>query len=281
LRFEGAGENDVYNITAPFAFDGGLLIAGRVEARAVERSRIMFFEESGGVWKAVAGAPVFEGLQDPCVTFIKGELVIGGVNFPVKMADGGTGWRMEFYRGKTLGTLTRFFNGPDRMKDIRFTELADGRVGVFTRPQGEKGGRGKIGFTIAESLETLAPETLDAAPLLAPQCVAEEWVGCNEAHPLADGSLGVLGHIANFDAAGGRHYYAMAFRLNPFTSEATPPRMIAERGHFPEGAAKRPDLADVIFSGGLSRKADDSAILYAGLSDCEAGWAEIPDPFAE
>lgn len=29
------------------------------------------------------------------------------------------------------------------MKDVRLVELADGRVGIFTRPQGEKGAGGK------------------------------------------------------------------------------------------------------------------------------------------
>lgn len=281
LRFEGVGEDDVYNITAPFSFDGRVLIAGRVEARSVEHAKIMFFEESDGVWEKAEGAPVFDGLQDPCVTFIDGELIIGGVNFPVKMSDGGTGWRMDFYRGKTLETLRHFFSGPDRMKDIRFAALADGRTGVFTRPQGEKGGRGKIGFCIADSLDKLNAADLEAAPLLAAQCIDDEWVGANEAHLLPDGSLGVLGHIANFDATGNRHYYAMAFRLDPKTGEATAPEMIAERSFFPEGATKRPDLSDVIFSGGLSRRGDGTAVLYAGLSDCEAGCAEIPDPFAK
>ena len=42
---------DVYNITAPFLADGKTWIAGRVEARDSEYSRIGFFEESEGGWK--------------------------------------------------------------------------------------------------------------------------------------------------------------------------------------------------------------------------------------
>ena len=41
-------EKDVYNITAPFAADGKTWIAGRVEDRDSEYSRIGFFEERDG-----------------------------------------------------------------------------------------------------------------------------------------------------------------------------------------------------------------------------------------
>ncbi|MDR1789389.1 MAG: DUF1861 family protein [Opitutaceae bacterium] len=279
LRFAGTDGKDVYNITAPFAANGRLLLAGRVEERSVERSSVLFFEENNGVWRRAAGTPVFEGLQDPCVAFINGEWVFGGVNFPV-MSAGQPGWRMEFFRGKTPDTLRHFLSGPDRMKDIRLAQLTDGRVGVFTRPQGTVGGRGKIGFLAADSLERITAPALVSAPLLAPQCVDDEWVGANEIHPLPGGVLGVLGHIAHFSADGARHYCAMAFRFDPATRAAEPLRLIADRGFFPPGPAKRPDLADVIFSGGLSRDGNGSALLYAGLGDCEAGWTEIPDPFA-
>lgn len=35
LQYTGVGERDVYNITAPFEDEGGLVIAGRVESRGV------------------------------------------------------------------------------------------------------------------------------------------------------------------------------------------------------------------------------------------------------
>lgn len=43
LRFAGVGDRDVYNITAPFADDGALVIAGRVEDRTNEHSTTHFF----------------------------------------------------------------------------------------------------------------------------------------------------------------------------------------------------------------------------------------------
>ena len=187
---------------------------------------------------------------------------------------------MVFYRGKTLASLTPFFTGPDKMKYIRLKQLADGRIAVLTRPQGEKGGRGTIGFMTAKSLEDITAEAIEAAPLFTNQFQPQEWGGANEAHILKNGKLGVLGHIAYFDNHEHRHYYPMVFCVDPVAGKATPPQIIAQRKDFPEGPAKRPDLVDVIFSGGIRRNSDGTATLYAGLSDAEAGWVVIPDPFA-
>lgn len=279
LAFDGIARRDVYNITAPFELDGRRIIAGRVEDRNVELSEIVFFAEDRSVWRPVPCAVTFPGLQDPCVTFIGATLVLGGVRFPVPLADGTQGWRMEFYRGTSLNNLELFLIGPERMKDIRLVELADGRIAVLTRPQGEKGGRGQIGYFAASSLESISAAAIEAAPVFAHQCRADEWVGANEAHLLRNGKLGVLGHIACFDRHEHRHYYPMVFFIDPATGTSTQPEIIASRAEFPPGAAKRPDLVDVMFSGGLVRHEDETATLYAGLSDAEAGCARLPDPF--
>ncbi len=281
LFFSGVAERDVYNISAPFEIDGRRIIAGRVEPRDVEHSEIAFFAEDNGIWQPIRSAPTFPGLQDPCVTFIGGELVLGGVRFPVTVADGSIGWRMEFYRGPDLNRLKLFLRGPDKMKDIRLAELANQRVGVLTRPQGEKGGRGKIGFFVADNLEAITPTDMEEAPLFKGQCLEAEWLGANEAHSLANGMIGVLGHIAYFDALEHRHYYPMVFCVDPRSGQATAPEIIATRADFPEGPAKRPDLVDVIFSGGIVRSGGGIATLYAGLSDVEAGRLSLPDPFKQ
>src|SRR5579872_23996 len=84
LAFEPMNGRDVYNITAPFHFDGKMLLAGRVEKRETEFSEIVIFEESeSGKWKPFFTHPDFQGLQDPCVTWAGDELVLGGVRFPV------------------------------------------------------------------------------------------------------------------------------------------------------------------------------------------------------
>ena len=71
----------------------------------------------------------------------------------------------------------------------------------------------------------------------------------------------------------------MVFCLDPVTGKYSPLEIIAKREDFPAGVAKRPDLVDVIFSGGIRRLDDGMARLYAGLSDAEAGYVDIPDPF--
>jgi hypothetical protein len=279
LVFTGVGERDVYNISAPFEDEGELVIAGRVESRGSEHSEVYFFVQRDGKWTPREGAPVF-ALQDPFVSKIHGHLVFGGVQiFPHPTIEGTLGWRTVFYRGKNVASLKEFAKGPDGMKDIRLVELKDGSIGVFTRPQGEKGGRGKIGFTRIASLDDLTAEVIKSAPLLNNQFINEEWGGVNELHLLANGLVGVLGHIAYLDKEGNRHYYPMVFVLNPDTMETSNIELIATRSHFLEGPAKRPDLVDVVFSGGLIRKKDGTADLYAGISDAEAQKITIVDPF--
>lgn len=283
IHFDGVGDRDVYNITAPFAIGGETLIAGRVEARDTESAEAVFFtEESDRRWRPHASAPTFPKLQDPCITCIGGELIIGGVEFPVELPGRDTpGWRMSFYRGTALETLRPFLQGPDHMKDIRLVELADGRVGVCSRPQGARGGRGQIGFSTVDKLEQLTAAAIDAAPLLSGQFLPEEWGGANELHLLADGRIGVLGHIAWMQGTGAteeKHYYPMTFILDPTTNEHSPLKIIASRDDFPAAAPKRPGLRDIIFSGGLLRDGD-SAWLYAGLSDSAAGRVHIANPF--
>ncbi|MGY8823525.1 MAG: DUF1861 family protein [Candidatus Latescibacterota bacterium] len=285
IHCAGVGDRDVYNITAPFDIAGETLIAGRVEARDTELAETIFFAEGNDrVWRPRAGAPTFPKLQDPCIAFIQGEFVIGGVEFPIELPGRDTpGWRMSFYRGKSLDTLRPFLQGPDHMKDIRLVELADGRVGACSRPQGERGGRGQIGFVAVDSLDQLTATAIDAAPLLTGQFLSDEWGGANELHQLKDGRIGVLGHIAWMQGSGSteeKHYYPMSFIMDPATSEHTPLEIIASRDDFPATTPKRPGLRDVIFSGGLVRDGD-STWLYAGLSDATAGRVLIADPFGD
>ena len=281
IVFSGIGEHDVYNITAPFEDEGELVIAGRVESRDSEHSHVYFFVERNGRWVPREGAPVLE-LQDPFYTKIGGELVLGGVQiFPHPTIEGALGWRTVLYKGASIASLKEFAKGPDGMKDLRLVELRDGSIGVLTRPQGDKGGRGKIGWERISSLNELTIDVINEAPLLEGQFVDEEWGGGNQPHLLANGLVGVLGHIASFDSEGNRHYYPMVFALDPETGEISDIELIAARTHFLPGPAKRPDLIDVVFSGGLVRKVDGSADFYAGISDAEAQKITIIDPFLQ
>ncbi len=278
IAFSGVTDRDIYNITAPFQDEGKWVIAGRVEKRDSEASEVMFFENHDDQWILRENSPVFQ-LQDPFFTKIGEELILGGVEtFPHPTLQDALSWRTVFYRGNNIATLEKFFEGPDGMKDLRLVELKDGSIGIFTRPQGEKGGRGKIGFTKVRTLDELSIESIDSAPLFQ-QFLDEEWGGANEIHLLSNGLLGVLGHVARFDEAGDRHYHSMIFVVNPETGDYSNMRIIAERADFLEGPTKRPDLVDVVFSGGLVRKANGTAELYAGISDADAQVLLIPDPF--
>lgn len=281
LNFINVGDKDVYNITAPFELDGCRVIAGRVESRDSEYSKVMFFNDHGHAWSPISNAPVFD-LQDPFIARINNEIVLGGVEVWAKEDDpDALLWRTVFFRGEHINDLKPFAKGPVGMKDIRLVELKKGEIGVFTRPQGAIGGRGKIGFTMIDSLDDLNEEVIEKAPLIDNQFDDDEWGGTNEIHLLNNGMLGILGHIACFDDVGDRHYYSMAFMFDPNLKKSTPLKIIAARSNFEEGDYKRPDLIDVIFSGGLIRRNDGFAELYCGVSDAEAHMIIIPDPFLD
>lgn len=282
LSFSGVGKRDVYNICAPFPDEGEPVIAGRVEDRDKESSEVVFFVERGGEWVPRDGAPVF-ALQDPFVTFVGGELVFGGVEVYFDGDDPHyvTSWRTAFYRGRSVSQLRPFAKGPLTMKDIRLVELANGRIGVFTRPMMVEGARALIGYTEIGRLSELTEEVISSASLCKHQFLPDEWGGANEAHLLKNGKIGVLGHIACMEEDNIRHYYPMAYAYDPERHRTTPIKLIATRAMFPDGAAKRPDLVDVLFSGGLIRHPNGTASLYTGVSDAEAHVIDIPDPFLE
>ncbi|MBC1488856.1 DUF1861 family protein [Listeria sp. FSL L7-1485] len=280
LSLEGVLDKDVYNITAPFNWLGKVYIAGRVERRDSELAEIRFFEKTvDNHFRLVENTAVL-ALQDPFITFVQGELILGGVEvFPKETDSTKLDWRTNLYRVESLNKVEIILSGPVGMKDLRIKELADRRILVLTRPQGDKGGRGKIGATVINNLSELTNEKIATAPLLRRNFAGEEWGGGNEIHLLENGKVGVLGHIACFDEAGDRHYYSLSFQLNEDFTEIEQEKIIAERADFAPSEPKRPDLADVVFSGGLIRKSDGYAELYAGIGDADAQKIIIPDPF--
>ena len=291
LSFEGVGDKDVYNITAPFESEGRTYIAGRVEPRSTEHdSQVCFFEEKNGAWLLSPETPIFN-LQDPFVTKIGQELIFGGVEtFPHPDAhySGDLGYRTLFFRGKTLQTLAHFATGPDIMKNIRILALPDNKILALTRPQSpwvSGGDWGKIGMTILPQLEALTATNILNAKIIEGQFRDKEWGGADELYFLEDGKIGALGHIAyeefSSDNVRRKHYYAMIFTLELATNTVSPMRIIASRKNFPSGPAKRsPELEDIVFPGGLVRHKNGTTTLYTGLSDTQAGCLTIPrDPF--
>ncbi|MBI3556844.1 MAG: DUF1861 family protein [Deltaproteobacteria bacterium] len=287
LNFIGTDSRDVYNSTSVFqtTFRGEKVdvLLGRTEETHRETgTEAIFYVKDGKVWKPLAGAPKFS-IQDPFFSRVGNELLVGGVE-TFEKPEGGLGYRTVFYRdlGQGIERLTRFAEGPYGMKDIRLVALQDGQLLLLTRPQGNIGGRGKIGVSILKSLDSLNGDTIKAAPLIEGQFTDAEWGGANAAYLLDNGSVGVLGHIARYDTAGNRNYYPMAFTYNPRTGATSAMKILLERADLPgglTGKSKREDLKDVLFSGGLVRLPNGLAILYVGAGDAELYRVTIPDPF--
>ena len=280
LNFNIEGK-DVYNITAPFDFNGETLIAGRVESRESQISKVQFFKEDEDSWSRVYQNISFQNLQDPFVHIIDDELILGGV---LTISDPLNkeliiSWITVFYRGKTIEDLTYFTSGPLRMKDIRIVKLANKKIGIFTRPQGNQYFMGRIGYIEIDSIDSLNGQIICRAKIFDSHFADGEWGGVNEVHLLGKENLGILGHIAYWDNDKTRHYFAMAFIFNPETGFHTAPRIIGRRSDLEPGEYKSEKLRDVLFSGGLKRLKNNKSIIYMGVSDCEAHWLKINDPF--
>ena len=284
ITFTGVDGMDVYNITAPFEDQGNTVIAGRVEHRDSEIAYVRFFiKQPDNSWKVDYPEKVFYQFQDPFFTIINNELIFGGVQISTNPLNHEEiiSWKTLFYKGDSISNLKLFAQGPDKMKDIRLVGLQNGDIGVFTRPQGGKNDMGKIGYISISKLEDLNAEIIEQAHIFDSHFIPGEWGGVNEPQLLPDGRIGVLGHIAYWEHRSIRHYHAMSFVFDPVNLTHTPVKIIAVRNDFPDGDKKRPDLEDVLFSGGLIRNESGKSILFTGLSDAEAYSIEIEDPFEE
>ena len=287
--FEGVDDCDVYNPSIPFELNGSTYIAGRVETRDSERSKVKFFRYEQGSWVLCHDMQSFD-LQDPFVTWIDEELILGGVRVDWDEETGwAKSWCTDFYKGTSLNDLTYFTSGPDHMKDIRLVQLQDKRIGIFTRPQGSEMLKkyrciAKIGFTIVNKLSEVTPVNIENAPLLEGHFLSNEWGGCNQIHLLKNGTLGVIGHISYGEGDDDNkilHYYGMSFVIDPHTRKMSVPKIIISRDCFPDGPAKASRLKDVTFTSGIIRGDNDTALIYSGLSDAQVGSALINDPFTE
>ena len=291
LKFKEVRKKDVYNITPPFEVCGARYLAGRVESRkshwrqAEYDTQAMFFMEKAGVWMPAKKMPLFK-LEDPFVTKIKDEIVLGGVEIFNDPEENERRFRTVFYRGKSLTELKQFAEGPKGMKDIRLACLPSGEIGLFTRPEWklmDENGREtyakKIRFTVLDSLAKLNAERIANTRVIEGLFVSGEWGGVNEARLLGEKLIGVIGHIAYRDPEEQPHYYAMAFTFDFKKHKANPITIIAARKNFPPAEAKRPELRDVIFPGGIIRNPDGTMTLYAGIGDAAAGKIVIPNPF--
>ncbi len=288
LRFLGVEGFDVYNTSIPFEWNGKRYLYGRVEKRHEwARSWVRLFENSGpDEWTVVQNTMIYQ-LEDPYVSLIGGELVLGGTHVRNDRGQLDTFYGY-FYRGTDLHDLVYFTTGPDRMKDIRLVELPEGKIGVFSRPRGEAvrqkyGSESLIGFTVIDRLDDLSAEIIENAPIIAGLFNQDEWGGCNQAYLLESGKVGVIGHICykSVDSANRETliYMNMSFVLDPRTHQFSELQIIGTRSCYPDGPAKMPHLADCAFTSGIEMRSDGKADLYSGIGDTEAGRIVIDYPF--
>ncbi|OMD64119.1 hypothetical protein BSK48_25310 [Paenibacillus odorifer] len=288
LSFHGVEGFDVYNITIPFERDGKRYLFGRVERRDEwARSWVRLFEETGqDEWTLVQGSMIYT-LEDPYVSLIGSEIVMGGTHV---QREGGKvkTYFGYFHRGTDLHNLYYFTTGPNKMKDIRLVELQDGRIGVFSRPRGAEtlgkyGSESMIGFTVFDGLDQLTAETIEQAPYIPGIFGEGEWGGVNQAYLLDSGKIGIIGHncYRDEDASGGevKVYLNMAFVFDPGTRKAEDLHLIGSRTCYPPGPAKTPALVDCAFTSGIVMRQDGKVDLYSGIGDCQAGRITIDYPF--
>lgn len=289
LKFHGVDGFDVYNISIPFKRDGKCYLFGRVERREEwARSWVRLFEETGqDEWSVVEDSMIYT-LEDPYISEIGDELVMGGTHVQYQSGRYSTFFGY-FFRGTDLHNLYYFTTGPNKMKDIRLVPLSDGKIGVFSRPRsaemtGKYGSESMIGFTVVDRLEDLTADVIENAPYIHGIFGKGEWGGVNQAYLLDSGKIGIIGHICyqDKDESGGelKVYLNMAFVFDPTTRESSDLHLIGSRSCYPVGPAKAPYLVDCVFSSGIVMRPDGKADLYSGLSDCQAGRITIDYPFA-
>ena len=285
LKFEGVKHLNVYNISAPFKLKRKNYLLGRVELRDFELGSLTIFfykeKEKQITWKKCDDKPYFN-LQDPFRIKIDKQIIIGGVEVMTKSAEKGIDYRTVFYKGETIEKLKRFATGPWGMKDIRFIKLKNKKIGVFTRPQGSKAGKGKIGFLTINSLNKLKPRIISNAKIIKNMFARGEWGGVNEIHILKNGKMGILGHIAKFSRDKKKYYYPVSFYFDTKTEKFYGMKILLTRQDIPNGKAERADLYNVLYPGGIIRnKKNNRARLFVGVSDSESYVATIEDPFKE
>jgi len=286
-----AGGITIYN---PAPLPSGL-VAARVEPIDSEISQTAFFDvdREQNLLTQIPDAPILN-LQDPFSMEVNGQKFIGGVE--ICEGQGGVlSYRTVIYRysngieelreqgGAIIAPLVE---GPPGMKGVRPVELADGRVGVFTRPQGIVGGRGKIGYTEVGSMEKISEAVLEQAEIIPGLFRDDEWGGVNEAKLIEGSKISVLGHIARtvenpHGPEALKEYYPITFIFDPDTRTFSNLRIIATADCLPAVQPKVPYQNKILYPGGIVENPDGSATLYTGASDVASGTILLNEnPFA-
>lgn len=281
LHFDGVDGYDVYNCSIPFDFRGRRHIFGRVEKReSWVASRIALFAETErDSYERVREFEMMP-LEDPFIAIVDGEFVLGGTH-PQKVAGEISTFFTYFYRGPDPLHLDYFTTGPAFMKDIRLASLAPGRIGVFSRPRGEDirakyGSEAIVGYTEISSLDELTPDVVQGAQVVQGLFDKDEWGGCNQCYPLADGRIGVAAHLCcpgplATNGVPRQIYCNAAFVFDPVAHHATAPWIVATRALHAPAQNKVPHLDDCAFTSGFDFRPDGIVDIYSGLGDAAEG----------
>lgn len=191
LTFCGVEKYTVYNCSIPFHWNGRTYIYGRVEKFDLwAQSFVCLFEmiEPDTYMLVRNSFPL--ALEDPYISIIQGEFVLGGTHVRKQLGQIDT-YYGYFYRGSGPDDLIYFTTGPDYMKDIRLVDMADGTIGVFSRPRNSEkyGSESLIGFTRIHSLDELSSKIIENAEPIPDLFAFGEWGGCNQAYLLQNGKL--------------------------------------------------------------------------------------------
>ena len=287
LTFVGADGWDVYNCSIPFAWNGVRYIFGRLEKHEVwTQSHIALFRETAkDVWTKEPAFAELE-LEDPYVQAVKGELIVGGTYINRDKDGKFLTYQGRFYRGKDPFSLVHFADGPDKMKDIRMTELPNGRIGVFSRPRGEEvrakwGSEAVVGYAEIASLDEFNADLVQNAPIIPGLFGKDEWGGVNQAYALKDGRILLAAHLScgGAPATNGiprQIYMNASFVFDPKTFTATEPKIIATRCFYPANEPKVPSLDDCVFTSGFVFREDGNVDVYTGLCDADEARCTIP-----
>ncbi|CAD2222575.1 hypothetical protein AGDE_03885 [Angomonas deanei] len=279
ITFKGVEGMDVYNCSVPFLYDGKRHIYGRVEKREEwAGSHVRLFVETGKDEFTVLPDSMTWFIEDPFIAKVKGEAIFGGTRIR-KERNRVFNYYCDFFRGGIEENLY-YATGPDNMKDIRFVELTDGRIGVFSRPKTDT--FSCIGFVIIDRFEDLTQKLVDTAEPLN-VLHAGAWGGVNQAYLLTSGKVGCIAHYS-YNAKGANDkplsvYLNYSFVLDPETQQVFLERIIGSRECYPSCPNKAEKLVDCAFSTGIVMREDGKCDLYSGLGDTCEGRITIDYPF--
>ena len=278
--------------------NGVNIIAARVESLnsnwadpKLYDPHIMFFIRQDDNLVLIPSTPVFYQYEDPWATWLIGEnnepqLLFGGVK--VDYSGNEPVITTQLYLVPSISELNpnQPFAEIREMKDIRFAQLPNRQIAVFTRPTTGKANPGRIGLTIINNIRDIKnPETLHSAKLLKFNFDFYCKIGTNEVFFVdKTGLLHVFFHIATVEGNDFAHssnqlihYAGYEFELDPKApfDKVITPSLVAKRSDFPKNTSdsKGPRFDDVVFPGGTG--GPDQKEYFAGIEDARIGVIDL------